>query len=204
MDFVTKKCGRVLKLAMLVFVMAASLAHMAHAATPTPDLCDDTSKNGYNAQIQQIQGNVGYKELNAASQIRGMFGAIDVKAQYCWSQLKTLYESIGSLNSLKGFNPFKLIAAAIISQVGSQILSMVNSLCTAALSTVQSFKSFLLSQLNSMCIPLPDVGLGLGGIAGLSFANAPPCGPGSVPLFQFQYGQTPGMSPGYYNYRQFR
>ena len=191
-------------LLLLSVMMSAFTPRLAHAATASPpaDPCTETGENSVNGNIQKAAAATAKKKIAAAGQIRGMFGAIDVKAQYCWGQIKQLYESIGSLQSMKNFNPFSAIATAILTQIGSQILNMLNNLCSTALKTIKSFKSFLLSQINNMCIPLPDLSLGLGGIAGLSFANAPPCGPGSVPLLQFEYGaDKPGST---YDYRKFK
>lgn len=184
--------------AALVMLLVVGMPGKAHAVGSVLDHCDSTST--FNTAVQSAMGNVGYTKTNAATQLLGMFGAIDVKAQYCWSQIQSLFESIGSLASTS-MNPFAMIVSAIINAVASQILTLISNACSAVLSTITSFKSFLLSQLNHMCIPLPDLSLGLGHIAGLSFSNAAPC-TGGVPLFNFGYTSPGGVGP--YSYQRFR
>ena len=199
-----KRFASLMALAVLTFVLAGTTVARADA-TQMPDA------TAHAQQIQTCQKNMqaqssqrGQKMTNAALQLQGMFGAIDVKAQYCWPKIKALFDSIGQLSSLRS-NPFQAIVNVIMGQIASQILALINNACSAALSTIQSFKNFLLSQMNHLCIPLPDLNLGLGGIAGLSFSNAPACGPGSIPAFQFQYGPPTGYStPAAPNYQLFR
>jgi len=163
--------------------------HEAHAQNPVGVL-PDCRNSQLNNDIQSAMGNVGYLKTNAAVQTLGMFGAIDVKAQYCWSQIQSIFESIASLSD-SSLNPFAVIVDIIVKQIASQILQYITNACSAALATLNSFKTFVLSQLNHMCIPLPNLSLGLGNIAGLSFSNAQPC-TNSVPLFNFGYNGMPG------------
>lgn len=150
----------------LFLALAGGMPTQALAEANSSSTTDECADGNINKAFQSSFAQAGQAQIEASNNILGMFGAVDLKAQYCWSNIQNMLSFAGSIG-----DPFKLIWSA----VSSQITNLLNQVCSQAMSAVSQLKSFLMSQLNRLCIPMPNLGLSIGGLGNLGLKNAPSC-----------------------------
>ncbi len=156
---------------LLMAFFALALPSVARADDPSTDTLQDQCEDGQvNQALQSAFGHAGQAMIRNNNSTLDMFGAIDVRVQSCLDKIRQAFQVITMLS-----DPLALIAAVVLSQV----LQMIEQLCQTVLSDVTSLRDFALSQLNRICIPIPNFGLGGGG--GLNLPKAPECN-GIAPL----------------------
>jgi len=127
------------------------------------DVNDPTSSpQGMRLLFQTSHAGVAQYKVQAVNEALSLHQAIDTKLAHCWTQIEAIFLTLGSLS-----DPSHLMYA-IISAI---ILPLIDQACALTLSVLQQMKSFVLSQLNLFCVPLPAFGLG-----GISLnLHGPPC-----------------------------
>ncbi|MFY9288031.1 MAG: hypothetical protein WAO98_05970 [Alphaproteobacteria bacterium] len=134
-------------LAAFFFLCITTVPQTSFAANPT----DECADGAMNDRFRQSFASVGQAKLQAQNAAMALFGAIDLKVQTCFDKIKGMFTILGSLS-----DPLALIWSLI----AGQILALVNELCSSVLNTLSQLKSFVMSQFNRLCLPLPDFGLG--------------------------------------------
>lgn len=152
----------VLALGLFVALAAFCVPHAAYA-----DVTDECGDDNQTDKALQAQSAETAQEIMVVSDyVIKTFGAIDITAQHCLDRLMDFYNTLMDLD-LNVIDPIKLAVRIIFRTIVDQFL---NALCSKILSTVQSLQNFLLSQLNRLCIPLPNLTISLGEMR--SFNNA--------------------------------
>jgi hypothetical protein len=169
--------------AMLLVVFICALPCMAKAQTYT-DQCQDPTAGGSPtgfAYANPVDAGVTARMVaNKQSQLqnqqaaRALFAPVDRKIQMCFDQVQAIFQAIGFHGS-----PLALLTTAAM----MIILNLVQQVCSAVLTDLNQIKTFVLSQVNRLCLPLPNFGLGLGGL------NLKPVTCNGISLLQ------PGTSP---------
>ena len=172
-----RKVPMILGALLLLFMMGAPLC--ANAATAPTDPCNNTSGNpsALDTAVQTNAARIGMQKMQANNQALALFGAIDVKLQACWSQIQATFSALGNLS-----DPLAIIWGVI----ASQILNMINQLCSMVLADIKDLEKVALSQFNRICLPLPHFGLGPLGtlnLQGVTCNGVSPLSPsGSLPV----------------------
>jgi hypothetical protein len=177
-----------LTLLMMFFVLLPSTAMAVDggggggggsSTTLPPDPCDPG--NGGNEALQEALANTGNMRSQAALQLSASIQTIDIQAAYCLSKIQDMFGALTSTLAGLSFNPFNVLLNIVVSQVTSAIITMIASVCQAAIGTISSVANAALSIVNSICIPIPQLNLGLNGLSALQINGMKPC-TGGIPL----------------------
>lgn len=192
-----KSASRIfLFLGLFAVFLVAGLPHGAWAnPTNTPAATDDCSPTS-----PIVQGFIKSQTIRAQIQTQQAYivftnvPAIDLAATYCIKRFLDFFDTIDSLGSGS-------IAHMLAGVIEGQIVQLLNGACNAGLSVLNQLKTFALSQLNRLCLPLPMGGFDLNPNLGLV---GPPCNgtqllnvqetqpsPGNPTMWQFWNYQAP-------------
>lgn len=165
-------CHARLLLALGLFLSFAFVGapNVAHAVVQ--DECQDG--NEIDEAVKSASAQVGKSLATAINNVVANYGSIDIEETHCLKRLKTFYDALLSLR-IGVLDPFSFIMDLVIKQV-FQILEQI---CNQVVQMIGSFKDYVLSQVNRICIPVPHLGVN---ITTPQFKN-PSCQ--GVPVFSF-------------------
>jgi hypothetical protein len=171
-------------------IVVCGVPQQAFAVNIPTDACDPAANGGkdFVQEAMNIGTNTALQKAQAEKQVMSSMGYIDAYAAYCFGPLVAVYDWVTGLGSGNPFNPYTFILGILISQVANLVVTVLSAVCQYVLNDLRQLSSFLLSQLNRLCIPLPNLNLGLGG--GLGLKNVPPCNGLSLNPFT-PYGVQP-------------
>jgi len=133
-------------------------------ATVSPEYMTDPV-NSANCQGMAAASAANYqRKVSKINDIAKLFPVLSLDS-YCWSKMNQMFNTL-----LLFASPKKLavnIALSILKQYSNQV-------CSIVISVSNQISQFAMSQLNSICVPLPTLGANLGSF-NLGLKPAPRC-----------------------------
>ncbi len=151
-----KRPSLFISLAIFAFLFLCAMPSIARAQS-AQDACADGQVN---QGLQSTLAQAGQQKIQAMRGIQGQYGTLDIKAQYCWTQIQTAFTALGAMSG----GPLGAVAWAAVQGI---VNNLINQVCQMVMQSINQLKQFLVSQLNHICLPMPNLNMGSGGMMGM-------------------------------------
>ncbi|MER2520774.1 MAG: hypothetical protein ABTQ34_08835 [Bdellovibrionales bacterium] len=141
-------------LGLLLLFLSAGLPSISYAAGEDP--CEAGENSPVDKAVRTLSAEVAKEMMILSTDVLLAWGAIDIKKDQCFDKLKLFFDAI--MNIGISFNPFDFF----VSILKDMIVEFINEACNYAVGSLDAMKDSILSQLNRMCIPFPNLGINLG------------------------------------------
>lgn len=160
---------------MLVLGLFMALTVFCVPSSAYADVTDECADNKFDQALRDQSAATAHEIWTLSNYVINTFGAIDISAQHCLDRLTDFYNKMMELE-LGVLDPLQYIVGQVFRKFVQDFLI---KMCDKVLSTVESLKTFVLSQLNKLCMPIPNLSISLPQMSSLGNAE---CSSGSIPV----------------------
>lgn len=164
---------------LLVLGLFLSMAFVSAPGTARAAVQDECGQdNEIDAAVTSMSAQVAKRLAIATNNVISQYGTIDISEAHCLKRLKTFYDALLALR-IGNLDPFAFLMDMVIKQV----VSILEQLCNQIVQQVGNLKDYVLSQINRICIPVPNLSANLtlpqyrnascDGVPAFSFTPAP-------------------------------
>jgi hypothetical protein len=184
--------------AMLVLCAIILPGKVQAAAVAPPTSVQDDCQAGNNPVDTTVQNNLaatGQSMVQAKQGIIGSYGISSILNSCKFTSISGLFSTLSTMSVMS--SPFAAIANIIIQQIIGQVTKMISQVCQALVNDVKTLvQNALNSALGGICIPLPNLGLGIK-VLKVQPTMAPPCGSNSISVLQLMSTLATRQIPSY-------
>ncbi len=150
-----RRKGLPLIFGLLLLLLMAGFPAVSHAAATDDDPCAAGENSPVDQAVRSLSAKVAQDITRAELKLLQTWGAIDVRKNQCFDQLKGFFQAL--LDLRWDLNIFEML----MNRIQDVVIQILNNLCSQVLGTLKDLEDSLVSQFNRLCIPLPDLSLNL-------------------------------------------